>query len=97
LGLDELPQLWNVLVGDMSFVGPRPILEDEIGHYGDAFQLYARVRPGITGMWNSGRNLASYGQRVHLDATYVRNWSPWLDLCVLARAARIALFGESAY
>ena len=96
--LDELPQLWNVLFAEMSLVGPRPIVESEIVKYNDAFQLYARVRPGITGLWQvSGRNLTTYDQRVHLDATYVRNWSPWLDLYVLARTVRVVLFSEGAF
>jgi Undecaprenyl-phosphate galactose phosphotransferase WbaP len=79
--LDELPQMWNVLRGEMSLVGPRPIVEKEIANYGQNFSLYCRVKPGLTGLWQvSGRNAVSYRDRVRLDSYYVRNWSPWLDL-----------------
>lgn len=96
--LDELPQLWNVLVGEMSMVGPRPITEAEIPKYGDRWEYYLRVRPGITGMWQiSGRNLTTYDERVAFDAFYVSNWSPWLDLVILARTVQTVLRGEGAY
>ena len=96
--LDELPQLWNVLRGDMSLVGPRPIIEGEIEKYQQMYRLYTRVRPGITGMWQiSGRNSTTYEQRVELDSYYVRNWSPWLDAYILARTVRTVLLREGAY
>lgn len=96
--LDELPQLWNVLRGEMSLVGPRPIVEEEIATYGRNFSLYCRVTPGLTGLWQvSGRNEVSCRDRVRLDSYYVRNWSPWLDLHILARTARVVLTGEGAY
>jgi Undecaprenyl-phosphate galactose phosphotransferase WbaP len=96
--LDELPQLWNVLLGEMSLVGPRPIVEEEIATYGQSFSLYCRVTPGITGLWQvSGRNAISVPERVRLDSYYVRNWSPWLDLHILARTARVVLSGQGAY
>jgi Undecaprenyl-phosphate galactose phosphotransferase WbaP len=96
--LDELPQLWNVLMGEMSLVGPRPIVEEEIPTYGQSFSLYCRVTPGITGLWQvSGRNTISAAERVRLDTYYVRNWSPWLDLHILARTARAVLSGQGAY
>jgi Undecaprenyl-phosphate galactose phosphotransferase WbaP len=96
--LDELPQLWNVLVGEMSLVGPRPIVEEEIATYGQSFSLYCRVTPGITGLWQvSGRNAISVPERVQLDSYYVRNWSPWLDLHILARTARAVFSGQGAY
>lgn len=96
--LDELPQLWNVLRGEMSLVGPRPIVEEEIAAYGSNFSLYCRVTPGITGLWQvSGRNAVSVSDRVRLDCYYVRNWSPWLDLHILARTARVVLTGQGAY
>jgi Undecaprenyl-phosphate galactose phosphotransferase WbaP len=96
--LDELPQLWNVLRGDMSLVGPRPIVEEEIAGYGQNFSLYCKVTPGLTGLWQvSGRNAVSRRDRVRLDSYYVRNWSPWLDLHILARTARVVLTGEGAY
>jgi Undecaprenyl-phosphate galactose phosphotransferase WbaP len=96
--LDELPQVWNVLRGEMSLVGPRPIVEEEITNYGQSFALYCRVTPGLTGLWQvSGRNEVSCRDRVRLDSYYVRNWSPWLDLYILARTARVVLTGAGAY
>lgn len=96
--LDELPQLWNVLRGDMSLVGPRPIVNAEIPKYADAFQLYLRVTPGITGLWQvSGRNNTTYEERVQFDTRYVRNWSPWMDLSILARTVKTVVFREGAY
>jgi Undecaprenyl-phosphate galactose phosphotransferase WbaP len=96
--LDELPQLWNVLCGEMSLVGPRPIVQAETAKYGDFYPLYERVRPGITGLWQvSGRNNTTYEERVGLDAYYVRNWSPWLDLWILARTVKTVLLREGAY
>lgn len=96
--LDELPQLWNVLKGEMSLVGPRPIVEEEVRRYGPLFALYTKVRPGLTGLWQvSGRNDTTYAERVAMDAYYVRNWSPWLDLYILARTVWVVLFGRGAY
>jgi Undecaprenyl-phosphate galactose phosphotransferase WbaP len=96
--LDELPQLWNVLRGEMSLVGPRPIVEEEAAGYGQNFSLYCRVTPGLTGLWQvSGRNAVGIRDRVRLDSYYVRNWSPWLDLHILARTARVVLTGQGAY
>ena len=96
--LDELPQLWNVLKGEMSLVGPRPITEQEIGKYGDTFELYKRVKGGITGLWQvSGRNDLTYDERVYWDLFYVRNWSVWLDLCILFRTIAVVLFSKGAY
>jgi len=90
--LDEIPQLWNVLRGEMSIVGPRPIVDDEVPKYAVGFELYTKVRPGITGLWQvSGRNGTSYEERVRLDAYYVSNWSPWLDVYVLALTTRAVL------
>jgi Undecaprenyl-phosphate galactose phosphotransferase WbaP len=96
--LDELPQLWNVIRGEMSLVGPRPIVEAEIVKYGPYYGLYTMVKPGITGLWQvSGRNKTTYEERVQFDAYYVRNWSPWLDLFLLLRTIRIVLFAKGAY
>ena len=96
--LDELPQLINVLVGDMSLVGPRPIVAAEIEKYGEVYDEYRRVRPGITGLWQvSGRNDTSYGERVAYDRYYIRNWSVWMDVWILARTAPVALTGSGAY
>jgi len=96
--LDELPQVWNVLVGDMSVVGPRPIQIAEIVKYGPTYEHYSRVRPGITGMWQiSGRNNTTYEERLMYDRFYVRNWSPWLDLYILGRTLKTVLKCEGAY
>jgi lipopolysaccharide/colanic/teichoic acid biosynthesis glycosyltransferase len=83
--LDELPQLFNLMRGEMSLVGPRPIVEAEIARYGWRFRHYCAVKPGITGLWQvSGRNDVSYRTRVALDCIYAKRKSPWLDLWVLA-------------
>lgn len=96
--LDELPQLWNVLIGDMSLVGPRPLLEKEIPKYGDGFDLYRKVHPGITGLWQiSGRANTSFQERVEFDEYYVRNWSVWLDLYILGRTIKTVIRAEGAY
>ncbi len=96
--LDELPQLWNVFLGEMSLVGPRPILQEEIPRYGESYVLYKKVSPGLTGLWQvSGRNRLSYEERVNLDLYYIRNWSPWLDLYILARTVSAVLFARGAY
>jgi len=96
--LDELPQLINVLRGEMSLVGPRPIVDSEIGKYGDSFALYTQVIPGLTGLWQvSGRNLTTYKERVELDNYYVRNWSPWLDIYLLARTVKVVVTGYGAF
>jgi Undecaprenyl-phosphate galactose phosphotransferase WbaP len=96
--LDELPQLWNVLRGEMSLVGPRPIVDEEIEMYGDKFELYKKVIPGLTGLWQiSGRNNITYIERVNLDAYYVRNWSVWLDVYILLRTIWVVITAEGAY
>lgn len=96
--LDELPQLWNVLKGEMSLVGPRPIVQKEIPRYGVYFKEYAMVRPGITGIWQtSGRNNIDYPERVQMDNWYVHNWSVWLDLVLLWRTAGVVAGCEGAY
>lgn len=96
--LDELPQLWNVLKGEMSLIGPRPIVDAEIVKYGDSFDSYQSVRPGISGMWQvSGRNNTSYGERVQFDEYYVTNWSVWLDLYIIGRTVKTVLLREGAY
>ena len=96
--LDELPQIWNVLRGEMSLVGPRPIVTAEIPKYGEWFSLYEKVTPGITGLWQiSGRNNTTYEMRVAFDSYYVLNWSPWLDLYILARTIKVVFCHEGAY
>jgi len=84
--IDELPQLANVLRGDMSLVGPRPIVRSEVKKYGGHYRTYTYVRPGLTGLWQiSGRNSTGYARRVALDVAYVRNWSIYMDLWIVAR------------
>lgn len=96
--LDELPQVFNVLRGEMSLVGPRPIVEDEIGRYGEAYELYSRVRPGMTGLWQiSGRNDLTYQDRVRLDKDYVYNWSVWLDIWIIIKTFPALISGRGAY
>lgn len=96
--LDELPQLLNVLRGEMSLVGPRPIVAEEVSRYGELYGVYTRVRPGLTGLWQiSGRNDLSYEERVTLDAYYISNWSVWLDIYILTRTLPVVLRGEGAY
>ncbi|MFC2637558.1 MAG: undecaprenyl-phosphate galactose phosphotransferase WbaP [Mitsuokella sp.] len=96
--LDELPQLWNVIRGDMSLVGPRPIVEKEIQRYGESFREYKMVLPGITGMWQaSGRSDTTYEERVEMDTWYVRNWSVWVDLMYLFKTVKAVFCGKGAY
>lgn len=96
--LDELPQLWNVLIGQMSLVGPRPILIEEVAKYGDTYDVYLTMRPGITGLWQvSGRNNTSYPERLTMVRYYVQNWSVWLDLHILLRTIRTVLLCEGSY
>ena len=96
--LDEMPQLWNVIRGDMSLVGPRPIVAKEIERYGEYFREYAMVTPGITGMWQaSGRSDTTYEERVEMDTWYVRNWSVWIDLMYLFKTVKIVFTGKGAY
>ena len=95
--LDELPQLWNVIRGEMSLVGPRPIVQDELARYGDDVCYYLMARPGMTGLWQvSGRNDADYATRVHLDAWYVRNWSLWHDIAILFKTVRVVFKRDGA-
>jgi Undecaprenyl-phosphate galactose phosphotransferase WbaP len=96
--LDELPQLINVIAGQMSLIGPRPIVDAEIPKYGRCFELYSQVRPGMTGLWQvSGRNRTTYPERVALDEFYVNNWSIWLDLHILSRTVQVVLKASGAY
>ena len=96
--LDELPQLWNVLMGDMSLVGPRPIVTKEIERYGDYIREYYMVPPGITGMWQvNGRSDTTYEERVAMDTWYVRNWSVWIDLVYLFKTIKTVFTGKGAY
>lgn len=97
--LDELPQIFNVLKGEMSFVGPRPVLRRELEEYYKEFsRYYYEVRPGITGLWQiSGRNELDYEQRVRLDVWYVLNWSLWLDFVIFVKTIKVVLSGKGAY
>jgi Undecaprenyl-phosphate galactose phosphotransferase WbaP len=96
--LDELPQLWNVLLGEMSLIGPRPIVDAEVAKYGEVYGLYKRIRPGISGYWQvGGRSDTSYVERVAMDSYYVRNWSVWLDLVILGRTVKIVTLSRGAY
>ena len=95
--LDELPQIFNVLRGEMSLVGPRPVVKDELELYGEARADYMKVRPGITGLWQvSGRSELSYDSRVALDRSYVRQWSLASDLAILAATVPAVLLRRGA-
>lgn len=95
---DELPQLFNVLLGDMSLVGPRPVVRDELARYGDSQVYYLQVRPGLTGIWQaSGRNDIDYHRRVNLDTWYVRNWNLWYDVIIVAKTFLAVVIRRGAY
>jgi lipopolysaccharide/colanic/teichoic acid biosynthesis glycosyltransferase len=96
--LDELPQLWNVLAGQMSLVGPRPIVAAEVEKYGDCFECYCRVKPGLTGLWQvSGRSALSYDVRVALDCGYVEHWSLTKDVMILLRTFSSVVNQDGAF
>lgn len=96
--LDELPQLFNVIKGEMSLVGPRPVVRKELERYGDDVDYFLMVRPGMTGLWQvSGRNDVNYDTRVYLDTWYVKNWSLWYDIAILFKTIRVVLKREGAY
>ena len=96
--LDELPQLLNIMRGEMSVVGPRPVTSAEIHRYGGEYAYYTAVRPGVLGLWQvSGRNKLTYPERIKLDVKYVKDWSIWLDFEILLRAIPVVLFGRGAY
>jgi Undecaprenyl-phosphate galactose phosphotransferase WbaP len=96
--LDELPQLWNVFIGEMSLVGPRPIVKEEIKNYQETFRLYTQVLPGMTGLWQvSGRSDTTYDSRVRLDEYYIRRWSIWMDIYVLIRTFWVVVKRSGAY
>jgi lipopolysaccharide/colanic/teichoic acid biosynthesis glycosyltransferase len=96
--LDELPQFWNVLRGDMSLVGPRPIVDGEVVRYGRYFEDYCRVRPGITGLWQvSGRNDVTYRRRVALDVVYARSQSIRLNMKIMAMTVPCVIQAKGSY
>ena len=96
--LDELPQLFNVLKGEMSLVGPRPIITAELERYNDEVDYYLLSKPGMTGLWQvSGRSDVDYETRVYLDAWYVKNWSMWNDIAILFKTVGVVLKKDGAY
>jgi len=96
--LDELPQLFNVLKGEMSLVGPRPIITAELERYNDEVDYYLLSKPGMTGLWQvSGRSDVDYETRVYLDAWYVKNWSMWNDIAILFKTISVVLKKDGAY
>jgi len=95
--LDELPQFWNVLRGEMSIVGPRPIVEDEAHHYGEHYKDYLSVRPGVTGLWQvMGRSRTTYDERVKMDSDYVRNRNFRMDLWIILKTIKVMLVRDGA-
>ena len=95
--LDELPQLFNVILGDMSFIGPRPVTDAETGKYGENFNYIFSVKPGLSGMWQvSGRSDTDYAERVAFDSYYIQNWSIWLDLWLIFKTIGVVLTGKGA-
>lgn len=96
--LDEIPQLYNVLRGEMSLVGPRPIVQDETKFYKEKISEYYSVRPGVTGLWQvSGRNDISYDLRIYLDSWYVRHWSLWSDIVIIIKTVLVLASRKGAY
>ena len=96
--LDELPQLWNVLKGEMSLVGPRPIVKKELSYYQEDVDYYLMAKPGMTGLWQvSGRNNVSYDTRVYFDTWYAKNWSLWNDIVILLKTAKVVCKKTGAY
>ena len=96
--LDELPQLINILRGEMSIVGPRPVTDSELMRYGEGRSDYLSVRPGLTGLWQiSGRNDVSYDERVSLDLRYIHNWSMFLDFRIVIATVRVVFFQKGSY
>jgi Undecaprenyl-phosphate galactose phosphotransferase WbaP len=97
--LDEIPQLWNVLRGEMSLVGPRPrVLEVDVPKYQEVNALYAKASPGLTGLWQvSGRSRTTYEERIAYDAYYIRNWSLWMDIHLIAKTVGVVIRGDGAY
>ncbi len=96
--LDELPQLWNIFVGEMSFVGPRPVTEPELVKYSKYADYILSVQPGLSGMWQiSGRSDTGYEERITLDTYYIQNWSIWLDLWIIVKTVWVVLKGTGAY
>ena len=96
--LDELPQLINILVGDMSFIGPRPVTDEEMDKYGEYRDYVLSVLPGLSGMWQvSGRSETSYDERIYFDTYYIQNWSIWLDFWIIIKTFWVVIKGKGAY
>ena len=96
--IDEIPQFWNIFVGEMSFVGPRPVTKPELEKYGDKADFILSVKPGLSGMWQiSGRSDTVYEERITLDTYYIQNWSIWLDLWIIIRTVWVVFKGKGAY
>jgi Undecaprenyl-phosphate galactose phosphotransferase WbaP len=96
--LDEFPQIINVLKGEMSLVGPRPIIDDEVKRYGEAYERIFSVKPGLTGLWQvSGRSDTDYNERISYDTYYIQSWSLWLDLWILYKTFGVVFKGKGAY
>jgi Undecaprenyl-phosphate galactose phosphotransferase WbaP len=96
--LDELPQLWNVMLGEMSLVGPRPIMPDQREKYGGTFNEYMQVTPGMTGLWQvSGRNETTFARRAELDDEYIQRWSLWLDVYILLKTLMVVFRRDGAF
>jgi exopolysaccharide production protein ExoY len=96
--LDELPQLFNILKGEMSLVGPRPVVPTELSKYGESIEHYLGARPGLTGLWQvSGRNDVDYGTRVALDRRYVEEWSFRRDLLIILKTSAVVLSSRGCY
>jgi Undecaprenyl-phosphate galactose phosphotransferase WbaP len=96
--LDEIPQVWNIFKGEMSLVGPRPIMISQQEMYGPAFQDYSQIKPGITGLWQvSGRNHTTFAKRAELDMEYIQRWSLWLDIYIIFKTIREVLTRDGAY
>jgi exopolysaccharide production protein ExoY len=96
--IDELPQLLNIIRGEMAIVGPRPVQSSEVHRYGTDYPFYTAARPGVVGLWQvSGRNKLTYAQRVAYDIEYVQTWTIRSDFVILMRAIPVVLFGRGAY
>lgn len=96
--LDELPQIFNVLQGEMSLIGPRPYMGDEKVKIGDKADMILSVKPGITGLWQvSGRSDIDFQSRVEIDVWYVRNWSIWNDIVILIKTVQVVLLRKGSY